>query len=309
MIAEPLLLEAGHGFLALAPGELRERGHLMDVLLMFEAPRKRGPRRYVIGVDVGDGLGQDRSVIEVVRVGTVEEPQEEVAQYVTDSTSPSDLANLVYAIGMAYKDADGIEALVAVETNNHGLSTQDKLQKQLGYQHQYIWEILDARNLEERHTKRIGWMTTNRTRPMILDQLYTALTTLDPITNLPDYLTHSPFLHEELKDFTKPPGGSLWEAEAARGCHDDAVMAAAIANYVAYRQQAGVTESMEERRHRRSAQLAIYADAARQEGVTRPDWRNSPATSQEISDYDPDARDSVEASLFDLTYDPRRVDY
>ncbi len=306
---EPLILPAGYGLHRASALELRERNSLMDLLLMWEAPRQRGQRRYVISADVGDGLGQDRSSIDVIRVGTVEEPQEQVAQYVTEFTAPTELASILYAIGMMYRDQDGVEALAAVETNNHGLSTQDALQQHLGYANHYVWEVLDARNPEDRYTKRIGWMTTNRTRPMILDKLYSALTTLDPITGLPDFVTHSPFLHEELKDFTKPPGGSLWEAEAARGCHDDCVMSAAIGNYVAYRLAAGETEPVEERRRRRSEQQARYADAALQGQVGRPDWRNSPATADEISAHDPEGLDAVENSLFDLTYDPRRVDY
>ena len=309
MITEPLILPAGYGFKALGKGELRERGNLMDVLLMWEGPRTRGERRYMIGVDVGDGLGADRSVIDVARVGTVEEPQEQVAQYVTDSTPPAELASIIYAIGMLYKDQDGVEAQVAVECNNHGLSTQDTLQRVLGYTHWYIWQVLDSRNEDGRYTTRIGWLTTSRTRPMILDQLYSALTTLDPITGLPDYVTHSPFLHEELKDFTKPMGGSLWEAEAARGCFDDSVMSAAITNFCARRLQSGGQESIEDRRRRRSEQQAIYADAAIQGETGKPDWRNSPATTGEVADYDPDARDAVEESLFDLAYDPRAVDY
>lgn len=141
---DPLLLPKGFGFQPLTVADLRDHVNLLDVFSVWEPPRVRGPRRYVIGVDVADGLGLDRSVVEVVRMGTIAEPAEQVAEYVSDTIIPAALAYVIYAIGMYYKDADGVEALVAIENNNHGLSTQDTLQLHLQYQNQYVWEYLDA---------------------------------------------------------------------------------------------------------------------------------------------------------------------
>ena len=44
------------------------------------------------------------------------------------------------AIGRYYADADQVEAMAAIETNNHGLATQDTLQLHLGYGHFYVWD-------------------------------------------------------------------------------------------------------------------------------------------------------------------------
>ncbi len=134
LVDDGLLLPKGYGFRRMPLVELRERTNLFDTLLIWEGPRRHGPRRYVIAVDVSDGLGQDRSVIEVARMGTIEEPAEQVAQYVSDQIAPMALAYVIQAIGQYYVDEDGVEALVAIECNNHGLSTQDTLQLHLGYQ-------------------------------------------------------------------------------------------------------------------------------------------------------------------------------
>jgi hypothetical protein len=261
----------------------RHEGYLFDALLIWEPPRRRGPRRYVMAADVSDGLGQDRSVIEVIRLGTIEEPAEQVAEYASDQVPPMALAFLLQTIGQYYADADGVEAMAAIECNNHGLSTQDTLQLHLGYAHFYRWEYYDAASPDARFSNKIGWVTTQRTRPMLLDKLYSALTTRDPITSQPDLLTHSTLLHEELKDFQTE--GALWEATAARGAHDDAIMATAIGNYVAWKLQAGETEPLEERRRRRAEQTLHQEVAASQQGSSRPDWRNSPITADELNAY------------------------
>src|SRR5688500_8664773 len=102
-MADAFSLPAGFGFRRLTAVELSERQDLllpalMDVLLIFEPPRSRPRHRefqYLLGVDVGDGLEQDRSVCCVTRVGTLDEPEEEVAQFVSDSLAPSAFAYIV----------------------------------------------------------------------------------------------------------------------------------------------------------------------------------------------------------------------
>lgn len=275
---EPLILPRGYGFRSPMKGEIAARG-ILDALVIYEAPRRRGRAKYVIGADVSDGLGQDRSVAEVVRLGTIEEPAEQVAEYASDQMLPAGFAYVLQTLGQYYRSADdGVEACVAIETNSHGLTTQDTLQLHLGYGHFYIWEVLDAADPGKRQTTKVGWYTTPRSRGPLLAKLRDAICTYDPITGLPDLVTHSPFLHEEFQDFQTD--GALWEAAAARGARDDRVMALAIANYVAHRLQGGESEPLEDRRRRRSEQVALLARAS-EDAVTRPDYRNQPFTAEE----------------------------
>ena len=280
MLELPLEVPKGFGFRRLGLLELRERPTLLDTLLLFEPPRRglqHRDTRYILSADISDGIGKDRTSIDVIRIGTVDEPAEQVAHFFSDCRTPTQAAYVIDALGHFYADSDGLEALVAVEVNNHGLSTQDTLQLHLGYSHFYRWEILDASNPSKRFRPTIGWTTTNRTRPIILDKLYEAITTLDPLSGLPDYRINSPHTQNELADFQTE--GALWEAEASRGAHDDALLSSAIGYYVAWRQAGGEHEPLADRRRRR-AEEKVRADASA--GAKGRDWRNSSYTFDEI---------------------------
>ena len=67
---------------------------------------------------------------------------------------------------------------------------------------------------------------------------------------------------------------TIGEAEAARGQHDDAVMAAAIGFYVAWRMAGGEIEPVAERRRRKAALDTLNLEKGREIA----DYRNSPAT-------------------------------
>ena len=280
-MSDAYTLPAGYGFHRLSLQALRERVDLFDTLQIFEAPRKRGPRQYVLGVDVGEGIGKDRSVIAVHRVGTIEEIEEQVALFVSDTTTPQSLAFVVDAIGRLYVDADGFEALAAIEVNSIGLSTQDTLTLHCAYQNVLRWEYLDAYLPQDRFSTKAGWVTTQRTRPLLLAKLHHALTVRDSVTGYPDLLVHSRLLLDELADFQTE--GAMWEAEAARGAHDDCVMATAIAHYSCYRLHGGEAEPLDERRRRhheeQAARLALAATGGRP--LPRRDWRNTSATAAE----------------------------
>lgn len=276
----------GFGFRRIVGDELAELSSLRrSVMTIYEYPRARGPRSYVLGVDVGDGLGQDYSAVTVIRVPTIEEPAEEVAQYVSNAVRPSQLAFIADAIGRFYLDPDGLEALAAIELNNHGITVQDLLQLHLGYTNFYVWEVVDAADPQARFTKRIGWSTTTRTRPILIEKFHDAVTTIDPITQLADFRLNSPITRGELRHFITE--GLLGEAEHARGQYDDCIFSAAIGYYVAYRLAGGEAEPMAERRRRR----ASIIHRAQLSGQTR-DWRNSAVTAEEADHADdPDSPD------------------
>lgn len=279
---ETFPVPAGYGFRRLDKLALRELPNLRDtVLAIYEYPRSRGKRRYTMGVDVGDGLGGDYTHIDVVREPTIEECAEQVATFSSNRLSPTQIAFVCDALGRLYADEDGIEACAAIECNNHGLSVQDSLQLHLGYNHFYVWEYADSASPDRRFSTRIGWLTTERTRPILLDKFKEAITTLDPITGAPDYLLNSPITRGELRHFLIPdePGATLKDAEAAPGQHDDAIIAGAIGYYVAYRHAGGETEPIAERRRRLTAIKA-------QEVVTsvRRDYRNSAVTTKEADE-------------------------
>jgi hypothetical protein len=285
----------GYGFRRLSAEQLAQLPSLRhSVMAIWEYPRLRGTRRYILGVDVSDGLGQDYSVVDVIRLPSMEEPAEQVAQYITNQLDPKALAFVCDAIGRYYADPDGIEAMAAIETNNHGLATQDALQLHLGYAHFYVWEYADAASQERRYSTRIGWQTNPRTRPLLLASYYGAVTTFDPISRLPDLILNSPITRGELRHFITET--SIGEAEAARGQHDDTVMSSAIGYYVAWRMAGGEVEPIAERRRRKSA----IEQQAREARTEKPDYRNSAMTAEEADDLETD-HESVQDDTYALT--------
>lgn len=278
-VGDAFILPPGFGFVRTSREDLATRLSLFNTLLIWEKPRVRGSRQYVLGIDVGDGLGKDRSVIDVIRVGTLTEPEEEVAQFVSDTISPSALAYYADAIGHLYCDQDGYEAMAAIETNNHGLSTQDTLQLHLGYGHFYRWEYYDQADPSKRWSQKIGWVTTPRTRPILLDKFYAAVTAVHPVTKQADLILNSPYTIEELRDFQTETG--LWEACAAVGAFDDCIMASAIGHYAAWRLAGGEHEPLSDRRARHLMAEAERARFGVGLGVKR-DYRNTPVTTEEM---------------------------
>lgn len=278
-------LPTGYGLRALTP-EAREEldGWLEDHLLVWEVPR-RG-HRYVIGADVSDGINQDRSCIDVLRVATLSEPDEQVAQFVTRLVDPVDLAYYIDAIGRFYHDDEDYEAMVAIEVNNHGLATQAELQRHCGYQHFFVWQYEDKRNPAQRFSSNIGWYTSVKTRGIILARYRRAIMSLDPITSEADYRINSPLTMEELKDFQT--AGALWQGEASPGATDDCIMAGAISVHVAQTLYLDQTEPLAETRHRIHAER-VRADILSQQRMTRRDYINTDCTADEAEgrqDYD-----------------------
>jgi hypothetical protein len=287
----------GYGFRRLSKDQLAQLPNLRGaVLAIWEYPRIRGPRRYVMSVDVSDGLGQDYSVIDIIRQPTIDEPAEQVAQYCTNHLDPKALAFVADAIGRYYSDSDGIEAMAAIETNNHGLATQDTLQLHLGYSYFYVWEYADAATPERRYSTRIGWLTSPRTRPLLLASFYGAITTFDPIAEIPDFILNSPLTRGELRHFITE--STIGESAAARGQHDDCVFAAAIGFYVAWRMSGGEIEPIAERRRRKAALEQLNKDA----NLPIPDYRNGPSTAAEADDLEVDHEGSgIPDDSFSLT--------
>jgi hypothetical protein len=284
MPADLVQLDPGYGLRPLSAKARAELDDLEDHLLVWEVPRRQ--HRYVIGADVSDGINQDRSCIDVTRVATLEEPDEQVAQFVTRRIDPVDLAYYIDAIGRFYRDVDGFEALVAIEVNNHGLATQAELQRHCGYQHFFVWQYEDKRNPANRYSTNIGWYTSVKTRGIILARYRRAVMNLDPITGQPDYRINSPFTMEELKDFQTT--GALWQGEASRGATDDCIMAGAISVHVCQTLYLETSEPLAEQRHRLQAERQRAGKLSAQMR-TRRDYINTDATYAELEgrdDYD-----------------------
>jgi hypothetical protein len=172
---------------------------------------------YVIGADVGMGLRQgikgkkdgDPSVAQIL-----DSQMRQVAVW-RGLCHPDVFAKILETLGYHYNSAT-----IAPERNNHGLVTCVAL-RDSNYPYLYT-ETMEGTLEADRDTIRLGFFTSEATKPLIIDKLR-ALDREREI-EINDETTL-----KEMKTFVVTESGKM-EAEA--GTHDDAVMALAIAAYV-----------------------------------------------------------------------------
>lgn len=251
---------------------------LLGKLLIWEPPRKGF--RYVIPVDVAEGVGGDRSVADVIRVGDLQSPDEQVAQFISDDTDPIDLAHVVDTLGRFYADADGTEALVAIEVNNHGLATQSELQRHLGYSNFFVWQVEDVRADKNRYSNRVGWVTNQKTRPIIVSRLLKALKTIRDKD--PWILINSPFTIAEMQNFRVEDDEPIFEARATQaGTHDDCLMTLAIGIHIVQTLHFEGGETVADQRSRRAEEERRRQQEEEDKKVSR-DWQNTAVSLAEM---------------------------
>lgn len=105
-------------------------------------------------------------------------------------------------------------AFVGIEVNNHGLSVINSIKND--YSELYVRERRDR--ISDEITKEIGWLTTDKSKIELIDEIRRALRDGD-VKEIP----HS--LREEMRTFIRKENG---RCEAELGCHDDEVMAFGI---------------------------------------------------------------------------------
>lgn len=177
-----------------------------DGLVMYKNPRK--DHQYVMGVDVAEGLhdGDYSCVIIIDRTD-----QEEVAFY-KGHASPDHFGQMLNDWGRMYN-----EALAVVEVNGHGITTLVEL-KNLFYPSIYF-RPSRFEGMSQDMSNKIGWRTTQLTRPLMLDDFRRAFRD-------GDLTLHSKEIFDECSTFIFDESNNM---RAERGAHDDTIMATAVA--------------------------------------------------------------------------------
>ena len=127
-------------------------------------------------------------------------------------------AEQMYCLGKYYHDA-----LIGIEINYSRQPTRI-LQKKYNYPNLYMRERLYGAS--DRSVMDYGFETTSRTKPIIIGELV-------------ELMRNNPYIEEdiptlkEMTTFVKKENGKL---EAIDGCHDDLVMAKAIAHFISKKQ-------------------------------------------------------------------------
>lgn len=211
---------------------VREKGGLLHV---YKKPKKN--HEYVVGVDVADGIQishhnkeSDYSVIEVFdrgRYGNRQDmPLTQVAEYV-NRIEPDELAGILHLVAEWYNNA-----WVCIESNQHGNAVITGLAKEYKkIMRRPNPELLEKRNYSGRKfsrwmdrrasgaTRKLGWMTTSLTRPILLDDL-------GRLIRNNEIMIYSSEAIKQLKTFIVDKSG---KQIAASGKHDDIIFGIGLA--------------------------------------------------------------------------------
>lgn len=185
--------------------DIRFSENPLGEIKIYEHPKKGIP--YVIGGDTS-GDGSDRFTGQVIDNTTGKQVAVLCHKYDEDL-----YARQMYCLGMYYNCA-----LVGIETN---FSTHPVRElERLGYPKQYVRESVDTYTHSVK--KSYGFVTNSKTRPLLIASLVSQVR--DCIDNVTDRQTAGEMMTFVYNEARRP--------EAARGAHDDLVMALGIAYYI-----------------------------------------------------------------------------
>jgi len=214
----------------LKPIDLTEESSSHTKLLVFEEPIPGCD--YSFSGDTADGVGEDRSVLNMSRIGPEDGPDMQAAEFCSPNISTAEAAYFMAAIAAWY--APDIPTwrmpLMGIEQRRKpGDDAQNQLIR-LGFYRHFRWHRLDGKrpDEEERHSKRLGWYTETWSRPYMFGR------TIDAIEN-GWYIVRSPFAIRELADLEKKytqTGRSRMEHQ--EGKHDDRVFGLGIGYCIAH---------------------------------------------------------------------------
>jgi len=168
--------------------------------------------KYVIGADISEGIGNDRSSASTVNLETLTED----VVINTSKLDPSQFAIELWKLGHWCN-----KALIAVEGNGPGLACIIPLRNGQGnyksYRNLYYKEILDEQS--KKLTKKFGWQTNAKSKPLMIDKLAELIR--EQLIGIPSEDTL-----RELSTFVIHEDGKMGAVE---GTNDDRVVSLAIA--------------------------------------------------------------------------------
>ena len=194
-----------HDLLANIQSSIRAPESFMPYPLTFWRLPEAG-KRYFIGVDVSEGVGLDKSVIEVVDADC-----RQCAELCSDTIKPYRLAELLLALAVYYN-----HALCVIEKASAGHIVVDKMRNDYRYANLYKSKQYDGAGLVK---KRAGWITDAKSRPLMIGDF------VELFENGRLWI-NSKALFSEMKTFVAKESGRT-EHEGRTG--DDCVIAFALA--------------------------------------------------------------------------------
>lgn len=194
-----------HDLLANIQASIKAPEQFMSYPLTFWKLPQAGVR-YFIGVDVSEGVGLDKSVIEVL-----DEDCCQCAELYSDTIKPYRLAELLLALAIYYNSA-----LCVIEKASAGHIVVDKMRNDYRYSNLYKSKQYDGAGFVR---KRAGWITDAKSRPLMIGDF------IELFENGRLWI-NSKTLFSEMKTFVAKESGRT-EHEGKTG--DDCVIAFALA--------------------------------------------------------------------------------
>ena len=187
---------------------------------------------YSIGWDTGTGVGGDRSTLCCTRHGVDAEPDEQVAEYASDSVSLDDI--YVYCCALASFYAKHMASVrkphpkICIEMKRKFGDGPYHVSRQMGFTRWHEWgQGFDRKTFTEKVGKhgRIGWYTNEWSRPLLLSRFFGAVEN-------GWFIVRSKWLADEISDMEqKVTESGKTRADHAKGEHDDRVFAAAMSYF------------------------------------------------------------------------------
>jgi hypothetical protein len=178
---------------------------------------------YSLGMDVGEGVGGDYTVIQVL----CDKTREVVAKYRSNRVRAESAGLDAYLLGAWYN-----YGLLAIERNGPGLATLAVCERGMaeypqltGYPNLYYHTRMDRRTPEE--TRRLGWLTDRRSKEAMLNRLARAVEEDDlTIYSRETLLEMQGFVWDAQKKVFR----QNYKSPDSNTTHDDDIISLAIAN-------------------------------------------------------------------------------
>lgn len=213
---------------------------------IFEFPDIGRQNEYCLGADVAEGIDLkvkgkkqigDRSSFHIINRETGGLAASWVGHIAADT-----FGKMLVAVGKYYN-----EAFLGIEANNHGLTTLT-IVKMYDYDLERVYHRESYENEFDTYTKKMGWWTSVKTKPLLVDNLAAALrhhyigyvTQIDGKDKFVGGLPASTI--SELGTFTKDAQGRTGGTE---GCYDDQVISLGIAWMMVLKVREAVVEVKE----------------------------------------------------------------
>lgn len=151
---------------------LEDDSSAIDKIYLWEHPIPG--YTYGLGVDTADGIGKDRTVIEVIRKGSIFGPTRQVGEFASSRMNALDSVPFALALGTYFavegEHGDIQQPRLAIECRGHGDQAQNIL-RMLGWHNFHPWNDrrIDDRNLNLAKYHKLGVFTNEWFRAGLIE--------------------------------------------------------------------------------------------------------------------------------------------